>query len=166
MVTNLLLKDLAMKWCAEVDWYKTVTKNGFFGYTIVIREVFLLEQELLPVEKRVHSSGDSSTTSLLATFLLSFRFGLEWVFINAVCRDSDEYSRFAASSVRTSGVDLETLFEQNPLWVQAGNFVDVCEESLSVDRVLIGDIRYAELISKKGYHDLVQWLAGDVNDER
>lgn len=47
--------------------------------------------------------------------------GQEWVEINAIWHDYDEYCGLRASPVPVNGVYLDSLFEQDLSWAQAGS---------------------------------------------
>lgn len=85
---------------------------------------------------------------------------------NAIRRDYGEYSGLTVNSEQVSGIDLDALFDQNPMWAQARDSTEVPEESLSATRALIKEIWCALPVSEKGYVDLVQQLAGEVKDMR
>lgn len=54
-----------------------------------------------------------------------------------------------------SGVDLDTLLDQDLLWAQAVDFVELPEKGLSDTRALINEVEWAVHVSKRGYVDSV-----------
>lgn len=65
-----------------------------------------------------------------------------------------------------SGVDLDTLFDQDLLLARVEDSVEISEERLSDTRELIEVVGYIVPVSKKGYVDMVQQLDEVVKDAR
>lgn len=63
-----------------------------------------------------------------------------------------------------SSIELNSLFDQDLLWVQAGDAVELLEKRLNATRGLVNKVSCAVQVSKKGYVDLVYQLAGEVKE--
>lgn len=68
------------------------------------------------------------------------------------------------NSELSSGVYLDTLFDQDLSWAQAGDSVEVSEESVSAIKPQIEEVGCAVPLSKKSYVDFVQQLVGEIKD--
>lgn len=86
------------------------------------------------------------------------------VHVNDIGRDYEEHGGLVVNHVLISGGYLDTLFEQDLLWAQAGDSTESREERLSIPTVLIDEIRCVVPVSNKYCVHLVQWLAEEVKD--
>lgn len=62
------------------------------------------------------------------------------------------------------GVDLDALLDQDPLWAQSRDAVELSEEGLNATRALVKEVGFAVPVFKKGYVDLVYQFARVVKD--
>lgn len=161
-----MLTTLAPKMCMEIKWKKTATKDGFVRYEFTSGEVLGDREESVQGGKSARVSGGSSMTVNLAAVSVFFQADREQVDINDISRDYEEYCGLAANHVHFSGADFDTLLDQDLLWDQAADSIEVLEEHSSTFRALIDDTGSAVPVSKTEYVDLVQRLAGEVKDAR
>lgn len=110
-----MLTSLALKRWIKVNWDKTATLHGFGRYYFLGGMVPGLEEESTQVENYAHGSGGTSTTLKLAALLVFFRADWERVNVSDDCRYIDEYPFLYVKPEPDSGVDLDTLFDQDLL---------------------------------------------------
>lgn len=67
--------------------------------------------------RRARGSESSSTIVTLAVVLEFFQTDLERADINAICRNNDDYRGVTVNLRPAGGADLDTLFDQDLLWV-------------------------------------------------
>lgn len=83
-----------------------------------------------------------------------------WVAINEVRRDYDEYLVLNGNPGPVSSNDLDPFFYRDLLWAQAGDIVELVEERLNATRPLVKKLGCAVPVSKKGYVDIINEMAG------
>lgn len=164
--TEPALAALAFKRYREVNCTRSIGKEGSVGYDFLAGEVLGLEENTVQVGKRARGGGSSFTTVTLAAVPMFFKAFRERVDVHAISHDKDAYRGLGTKPEPASVVDLVTLFDQDLLWAQTGDAAAVPEQSLSVTMALEKKIRCTVPVSKKGYVDLVQGLAREVNVPR
>lgn len=113
METDPVLTALTFMGCMEVDWDKKAAKDGSVSYDFQNEKVLGLEEESAQVGMRARSNGGSSTTVTLAAVPVFFRAVLGRLDISEVRQNYDAYCGLDLNPKPASGVDLDTLFDQD-----------------------------------------------------
>lgn len=108
-----------------------------------------LEEESVQVGMRNRGSGCSSTILSLAAVSAFLRPHRQLIDFSDVRRDYDEYGGLNVNLEPVSGIELNHVFDQDLLWTQAGDAVELSEERLNATRALVKEVGCAVLASKK-----------------
>lgn len=95
----------------EVDWEKTVMKDGFVGYDFTSMEVLGLEEESVWVGKEARGNLGSFKIVTLVMVPVFCWLRLERTDINEMFRNYDKYRKLAENPKPSNSVDLDTLFD-------------------------------------------------------
>lgn len=87
----------------------------------------------------------------LAAVSAFFRVDLERADSSVLRRDYDAYRGLATNPEQHRGVNLDMLFDQDQLWANAKDSVEVPERSLSATRAFVEKIGCNLPVPKKGY---------------
>lgn len=129
-------------------------EDCFFG-TISQVGVLRLEKESVQVGKRACCSECSSTTLTLAAVLVCLPVYQRRVDIVDVRHDHDEYRGVNVNLEPASVVYFDTLVDENLLWAQGGNSVELSEKTLNATKALVKAVGCFEPVSMKDYKDLI-----------
>lgn len=149
-----------------VAWGKTATKIGLVSYYFTGGAVLLLKREPVQVEKCACGSNGSSTAVTLGAAPLFFLIDQGRVIISAIRHDYDEYRCLILNPEPANYVYLDTIFDQDLLRTQPGDSLKLSGKILSAIGALMKEANCALPVSQKGDVDLVESLAGEVEDAR
>lgn len=92
-----------------------ISKDGFVRYSFTSTEVLEIVDKSVQFGKRARGSGGSSTTVTLAAAPVFFQTNRGRAEITAIFRDYNEYRGLTVNLEPASGVDLDSLFDQELL---------------------------------------------------
>lgn len=72
------------------------------------------------------------------------------------------YRGLNVNPVLASSIELDALFDQDVLWSQAGDAVELSEKRPNATRALVKELHRVVQVYKKGYAGLVHQLAREV----
>lgn len=112
-------------------------KNGCSSYGFSNGDVPRLKKKSAQVSKRACGSQEGSTTLTLSAVSVFFRADCRQVGISKVSLDYDKHRGLNVNPEPASGTSLYALVDQDRLWVQAGDAVELSAERLNASRELL-----------------------------
>lgn len=120
----------------EIDWIKTMVRNGLVPNDFQQGEVFDLEIDTVQAKKRARDVDAALRSSTSPTILALYQIRMPWLAIELVRPNYEEYRGMGGvtnesnGETGTDGVNLNVLPKQNLLWSQAEHFAFVIETAV------------------------------------